>query len=170
MSNRDEGRTMLSMPRLGDAGHLADLVRAYGGEVRVCMDFRIAPELLRAYLDGVVEVPRTVMLAVYWQGPDGFRQAFVESHWTHQDTTFQLGQAKDWIGRLQSVLVKWAHCIDTADLNKLRNPPTIGVQPMRLVRGSEANDSQPAITLTRDSTSQPVGGITRGRYVRSTLR
>lgn len=33
-----------------------------------------------------MEVPRTVLYALYWQGPEGFNQGFGESHWTHQAT------------------------------------------------------------------------------------
>lgn len=77
-------RAAFSMPTLSGHEQLQDLVRAYGGSQRVINDFRIAPELLRAYLAGVMEPPFTLLLAVYWQSPYGFEQAFSETHWANQ--------------------------------------------------------------------------------------
>ena len=74
---------MMTMPTLGGAAHLAELVHVYGGEARAAADFRIAPELLRSYLSGVMECPLATFLAIYWQGPYGFSQAMSETHWVN---------------------------------------------------------------------------------------
>lgn len=78
------GRARFSMPTLRGHEQLRQLVDAYGGVDLVCADLLIAPELLARYLAGEMEPPRTLLLALWWQGPDGFHQAFGETHWTHQ--------------------------------------------------------------------------------------
>lgn len=77
-------RTRFSMPTLRGHDQLRQLVDAYGGREMVCRDLLLSPELLDAYLAGEMEPPRTLLLALWWQGPDGFNQAFSETHWTHQ--------------------------------------------------------------------------------------
>jgi len=77
-------RTMFNMPILGGPEReLGDLVNAYGGRQRVCTDFHITSELLDAYLRYELHPPYTLLLAIYWQGPYGFNQAFAEVDMTH---------------------------------------------------------------------------------------
>ncbi|HWI05621.1 MAG TPA: hypothetical protein VNT52_17575 [Acidimicrobiales bacterium] len=77
-------RTMFSMPTLSGHEQFSHLVSAYGGADAVAKDFRIAQEALRAYLAGVMEPPLSLLLAVYWQGPYGFKHAFSETHWANE--------------------------------------------------------------------------------------
>lgn len=97
-------RTVFTMPRLGGSGQLSDLVLAYGGEELVARDFRIAPQLLRSYLAGVIEPPHALFLAIYWQGPYGFAQAFRESHWTHQATVARATVAEAKVAQYETLL------------------------------------------------------------------
>ncbi|MBS3995019.1 MAG: hypothetical protein KGZ33_04440 [Alkaliphilus sp.] len=76
-------RTMFNFPSFGAEREIGDLVRAYGGRMRVCTDFHIAPDLLDAYLTHQLQPPYTLLLALYWQGPYGFHQAFCEVDATH---------------------------------------------------------------------------------------
>ena len=77
-------RSMFSLPTLSGHHQLQELVHALGGPEATCKALRIAPQALEGYLTGVMEPPYTLLLAVYWQGPYGFKQAFSETHWANQ--------------------------------------------------------------------------------------
>lgn len=76
-------RAAFSMPRLSGHHQLRELVHQYGGRERVTADFHIAQQALDAYLAGVMEPPLSLLLALYWQGPMGFGQAFSETHFAN---------------------------------------------------------------------------------------
>lgn len=99
-------RTMLSRPRISGSAQLRELVDGYGGVDRVCKDFRVAKSLLARYLSGSLEPPYTFMLAIYWQGPYGFSQAFSESHWTHQYNFSKRRVAEERCQKLEQSLKK----------------------------------------------------------------
>jgi len=115
-----ESRSRFSLPRLGGAEHLRDLVADYGGLDRVAQDFRIGADLLNRYLVGQIEAPYTLLCALWWHTSYGFRQGFAEAHWTHQYNTFKRKEAEAKVTYLETV-VRHAiqlleHRTDAADL------------------------------------------------------
>ena len=96
-------QTMLSEPAL-HPDLLPDLVHAFGSKERLCKELRVSPALLELYLDGTTEPPFTFLLAVYWQCPIGFGQAFSESHWTHQYNSYKRREAEERLDRVLGVL------------------------------------------------------------------
>ena len=97
---------MFTMPR-GLGGHqvLRDLVADYGGAERVSTDFRIGPKLLDKWLSGEVEPPRVAYLALWWQGPMGFSQAYREVHWAHEYMCFLRREARERVELLERLIV-----------------------------------------------------------------
>ena len=129
---RDSGR-LFSMPRIGGAEQLKELVSDYGGIERVSRDFHIAPDLLNRYLVGQLEPPLTLMLAVYWQSSHGFRQAFSEAHWTHNYNSFKRRELEAKVEYLERV-VKHAvqlleHRVDAMDLLREALDLAASIQP-----------------------------------------
>lgn len=109
--NEWKTRAMFTLPtHLGGSACLDDLVRIYGGQDRVCRDLKISRELLNLYLRGQQEPPFTLLLALYWQTPDGFGQAFSETHMTHMHN-FQMRRTAESRARLLNELI-----LKTADL------------------------------------------------------
>lgn len=76
--------TMMPWPKVAGPSDLVMLISEYGGRERVAQDFQISLELLDKWASGELEIPKTVMLSIFWQGPRGMNLAFVESHWTNQ--------------------------------------------------------------------------------------
>nr|CDL66352.1 unnamed protein product [uncultured bacterium] len=103
-----ESRSAFSMPKLGGAAHCRELVSDYGGIHRVSEDFQVTPGLVSQYVSGQLEAPFTFLLALYWQTSHGFRQAFSESHWTHQYNSFKVAEATENVLKLERVL---AHAV-----------------------------------------------------------
>ena len=95
---------MFSMPTLGGEEQLMKLVGEYGGVERVMRDFRVSRELLGVWLSGRQEVPLTVLLALWWQGPAGFQQGFVESHWANQYNAFKVRQLEAVVAQVRELL------------------------------------------------------------------
>lgn len=103
---------MFTMPR-GLGGHeiLRDLVDYYGGAERVSRDFRIGPKLLEKWLTGEVEPPRVAYLALWWQGPMGFSQAYREVHWAHEFMCFLRREARDRVELLERLIVQAGYAV-----------------------------------------------------------
>lgn len=102
-----EHRTMFTLPsHLGGPESLDDLVRIYGGHDRVCRDLKISQELLHRYLRGEPDPPFTLLLALYWQTPDGFNQAFSETHMTHMFNFAMRRQAESRARLLNELILK----------------------------------------------------------------
>lgn len=102
-----EQRTMFTLPsHLGGPESLDDLVRIYGGHDRVCRDLKISQELLHRYLRGEPDPPFTLLLALYWQTPDGFNQAFSETHQTHMFNFAMRRQAESRARLLNELILK----------------------------------------------------------------
>ena len=97
-------QTMLSLPTGLGPEALDHLVALYGGMERACKDLRISRALMQRYLAGTTEPPFTLLLAIYWQGPVGFGQAFEESHWTHQHNAHLKRQAEERLTRVLTAL------------------------------------------------------------------
>jgi len=96
-----EHRSLMSMPVLAGAAQLRELVHVYGGFARTSRDFRIAESTLAGYLSGKHEPPYTLLLALYWQGPYGFEQAFSESHYTHQENWSKRRAAEERVAKFE---------------------------------------------------------------------
>jgi hypothetical protein len=99
-----ESRTHFSLPTLAGHEMLRELVSDYGGIDRTSKDLKIAADLLNRYLSGQLEPPYTLLLALYWQSCYGFKQAFAESHWTHQYNTFRRHEAEAKVAHLERVV------------------------------------------------------------------
>lgn len=107
-----ERRTMFTIPsHLGGSACLDDLVRIYGGHDRVCRDLKLSQELLHRYLRGDTDPPFTLLLALYWQTPDGFNQAFSETHQTHMFNFAMRRQAESRARLLNELILKTAELI-----------------------------------------------------------
>lgn len=76
-------QTMFTLPRIDGAELFDELVMAYGGPERVARDLKLSPDLVARWRRADPEPPYTMLLALWWQSPHGFNQAFSECHWTH---------------------------------------------------------------------------------------
>lgn len=101
-----EQATMFSLPSLGGAAQLIELVMAYGGPERVCKDLQISRELLDRYCQDNPPAPYTTALAIWWQGPYGFNQAFSEAHRTHLHNYGMRLHAEERIRQLETTLTE----------------------------------------------------------------
>lgn len=119
-------RQRFSMPA-GMAGHqaLAHLVREYGGAAVVAKDFRVTPQLLGRWLSGDLEAPFTFFLALWWQGPMGFRQAYSESHWTHDFVCFLRREAVDRVELLERLIVQAGYALPPGAITSRAEAVTI---------------------------------------------
>jgi hypothetical protein len=99
-----ESKSRFSLPRLGGAEQLRELVDDYGGLAQVARDLRIGDDLLNRYLCGQLEVPYSLLVALWWQTSYGFRQGFSESSWTHNYNTFLKRQAEARAQQLEVVV------------------------------------------------------------------
>jgi len=115
-----DSKSSFSLPKLGGAVQLRDLVADYGGIDRVSHDFRIGADLLNRYMVGQLEPPFTLLCCLWWHTSHGFQQGFAEAHWTHQYNTFKRKEAEAKVVYLETV-VRHAiqlleHRVDAADL------------------------------------------------------
>jgi len=101
---RQPDRTMFTLPQIYGKEWLIDMISAYGGPARVCADLRITRELLDRWARDDPPAPYTVLLALWWQGPMGFEQAFSECHPTHVHNYGMRRLAEERVVRLQSAL------------------------------------------------------------------
>lgn len=97
-------RTMFTLPDINGKEWLIDLVQSYGGPARVCADLRISRELLDKWARDDPPAPFTVLLALWWQGPAGFEQAFSECHMTHVHNYGMRRLAEERVLRLETAL------------------------------------------------------------------
>lgn len=136
-----DGPAQLSLPKLGGAEQLRQLVADYGGIDRVSHDFRLGSDLLNRYMVGQLEAPFSLLCALWWQTASGFRQAFAESHWSHQYNSFRRREAEAKVAHLEQVVAHAVrlleHRADASDLVRqslahfpakrlLGDPPKVG--------------------------------------------
>lgn len=103
-----DSQSAFSLPKLGGVEHCKELVSDYGGVHRVADDLKVAPELVTRYITGQIDPPYVFLVALWWQTNHGFRQAFAESHWTHQYNSFRKAEAEEKVRSLERLL---AHAV-----------------------------------------------------------
>lgn len=103
-------RTMFSLPRIGGKEAWAHLVRTYGGVDRVAADLKMTIDLVNLY-QTAQDPPYAVLIALWWQGPHGFDQAFSETHWTHMLNFAAKRNAEERVQLLEHKLTSIANAL-----------------------------------------------------------
>lgn len=134
-----------------------DLIDSMGGAAQAAKVIRVTQELIDLWQSGQVETPWTAMLALWWQSPYGFAQAFNESHWTHQYNSMLKREARDRVELLEAFIHAQGMQPPGRQLTTHREMLLAGPYNYELhqLARSAGNSSDPPVATVTLSTNHP---------------
>lgn len=154
----EPGQTRLYVPRLSSA-KVGDMIQNFGGRDYTAKALRVAPELIDRWISEELETPQSVLLCLFWLSPQGFKEAFNQSHWTHQYNSFLKNEARARVELLENFIVAHGLGVPAGALTTPGQMLLAGPEAGHWLSTGEAGKKQ---LRARLSASGPVGHAAAG--------